>query len=75
MQEYPKEYIFPLEGEDHILAQVAVSPLKDKFLAEVQLVQKESRKIIKHLGSIYDAESEEEALDQGVSLLGTYLRS
>jgi len=71
--EYPKDFFIKLEGENFLDGRLTVNSSKKGFSVEVSLVQKESRKIHKHIDSLYYFPEEREALDQGVQCLARFI--
>ena len=48
--------------------------MEKSFSVEIDVVQKESRKIFKHVDILYHFEDEQEAIDAGVQRLSQFLK-
>lgn len=71
--DYPKDFYVCLDGEDFLDGRLIVNSTKKGFSVEITLVQKESRKIQKHIGTLYCLENEREAIDRGVQQLARFI--
>lgn len=70
MQPVSKDYIVELTGaSDFLEGRITVTPMNDRYMAEVNLVLKESGKIYKNIKNIYDQYDEEEIVRLGVQAL------
>ena len=74
LNEFPIEHFLPIEDEPFFLCRVSIFPVKDKFISELDIVQKESLKIYKHVETLYNQENVEEALNNGIETLARFLR-
>lgn len=72
--EYPCEMFVPFEGDDFHEGRLTVNLLKNGFSVDVELVQKESKKIVKPIKTLYDLDSEQEACDRGMQELASFVR-
>ncbi len=72
-KDYPCEYLVKIENEPFILGRITVNKLTDSFFIEIDLIQKDSRKILKHLESIYDLDDDEEGLREAFEKLKGHL--
>ena len=71
--DYPKDFFVRLEGENFLDGRITVNWSKQGFSVEVALVQKESRKIHKHIDTMYYFLEEREAIDRGVQRLARFI--
>ena len=71
--DYPKDFFVRLEGENFLDGRITVNWSKQGFSVEVSLVQKESRKIHKHIDTMYYFLEEREAIDRGVQRLARFI--
>ncbi len=69
-----QEYFLEIEGEKSRVGRVIISRHHDGFAAEVDIVQRESKKIWWHVTRIYRCCDEREALDEAVYSLTTFLK-
>ncbi|MFY7993409.1 MAG: hypothetical protein ACOVP4_08975 [Bacteriovoracaceae bacterium] len=69
MSEYPKEHYIELDNNPYLMGRIAINHIKEEFIAEVDIVHKESHKIYRHIGILYSGHSAEEALISGVQRL------
>jgi hypothetical protein len=73
IQEYPIEHFLPIEGEPYFLCRVSIFKTAKGFISELDVVQKETFKIFKHVETLYAQDSAEEALNNGVETLARFL--
>ncbi len=71
--EYPKDYFVRLDGENFLDGRITINWAKQGFSVEVALVQKESRKIHKHIDTMYYFTEEREAIDRGVQRFACFI--
>lgn len=74
LKEYPCELFVPFDGDDFHEGRLTINLLKKGFSVDVELVQKESRKIVKPIKTLYGLDSEQEACDRGMQELATFVR-
>lgn len=74
-KDYPCEYFVPFEGDDFHEGRLTVNFVNQSHCVEVDLIQKESKKILRHLNTLYRLDSEQEALDQGMQELSLFLKN
>lgn len=72
--EFPFEAFIKLEGDPYYVGRITLTKVGESFLAEVDIVHAESRKIYKHIDNIYGQPDPKEALDLGVQKLGQFLK-
>ena len=72
---YPLEKYIELENNPYLLGRITINQVKDEFIAEVDIIHRESHKIFKHVEIIYRQYSAEEALITGVQRLRAFLES
>ena len=71
--EFPAEYFIKLEGQDFLLGRLSVNKLNHTFWVEVDIVQKESKKIWAHVGDLHGIVDLDEAIHNSVQALANYL--
>ena len=69
MSEYPKEHYIELENNPYLMGRIAINHIKDDFVAEIDIIHKESHKIYRHIDILYSGYSAEEALISGIQRL------
>lgn len=72
MEEYPQDYFVKIENEEHHIGRITVNKAK-RFNVEIDIVQKESKKIFHHVDMLFDIEDKTEAIDTGVQVLSKFL--
>lgn len=70
----PQDFFVPIENSDFLLGRITLNIDRNKFTTEVVLIQKESKKIYKHIFNLYDFEDPQEAIDQSMYKFGQYLK-
>lgn len=73
MNDYPQEKYIELENNPYLLGRITLHQVKEQFHAEVDIINKESHKIFKHIDIIYYQLTAEEALIVGVQRLRKFL--
>lgn len=73
--EYPKEFFVDVPGVDYLVARITLTKMKTDFMAEIDVIMRESGKIWSHAGSLYKISDEVEALDRSVQFLADYFKS
>lgn len=71
--EFPAEFFIKLEGQDFLLGRLSVNKMNQSFWVEIDIVQKESKKIWAHVGNLYNISELDEAVDRSVQTLSDYL--
>jgi hypothetical protein len=72
--EFPQEYFIKLEGQDFLLGRLSINKLNHAFWVEVDIVQKESRKIWAHVADLHGIVDLDEAIDKSVQTLADFLK-
>ncbi len=72
--EFPKEYFVELQGEDYLVGRLLVNKMHQSFWVEIDIVQKESKKIWAHVGDLHRISDFDDATYQSVQLLADYLK-
>jgi hypothetical protein len=72
--EFPAEYFLKLEGQEFLLGRLSINKMNYSFWVEIDIVQKESKKIWAHVGNLYGIKELDEAVDQSVQCLSDYLQ-
>ena len=73
ISEFPAEFFIKLEGQDFLLGRLSVNKMNDSFWVEIDIVQKESKKIWAHVGNLYGVNELDEAIDRSVQTLSDYV--
>lgn len=74
ISEFPAEYFIKLEGQDFLLGRLAINKMNNGFWVEIDIVQKESKKIFAHVGNLYNVADLDEAITSSVQMLSGYVR-
>lgn len=72
--EFPAEYFIKLDGQDFLLGRLSVNKLNNAFWVEVDIVQKESKKIWAHVGDLHGIVDLDEALHKSVQTLADFVK-
>jgi hypothetical protein len=72
---YPIEKYIDLENNPYLLGRITVTQVQDEFVAEVDIIHRESHKIFKHIDIIYRRPNGEEALIEGIQKLKVFLET
>ncbi|MDO9180810.1 MAG: hypothetical protein Q7U04_00310 [Bacteriovorax sp.] len=75
ISEFPAEFFIKLEGQDFLLGRLSINKMNQSFWVEIDIVQKESKKIWAHVGNLYGINELDEALDRSVQTLSDYLKT
>ena len=75
MKEFPTEKYIELENNPYLIGRITLNQVKDEFLAEIDIIHRESHKIFKHVDIVYQQYSAEEALIVGVQRLRQFLEA
>ena len=70
---FPSEQYIELENNPYLWGRITIHQIKEKFMAEVDIVYKETHKIFQHVSILYDQYSEEEAIVLAVQNLKNFL--
>lgn len=73
-KEFPHELFVEIEQQDFYLGRLSISKLVRGHVVEVSIVQRESKKILKHVDTLYEIEEYSEAVDRGVQKLSHFLK-
>jgi hypothetical protein len=73
MNDFPQEKYIELENNPYLLGRLSVHHVKEDYHVEVDIINKESHKIFKHVAIIYHQYSSEEAIISGVQRLRKFL--
>jgi len=72
--EFPTEYFVKLEGNEFLLGRLSINKMNASFWVEVDIVQKESKKIYAHVGNLYNVSDLDEAVISSVQMLSKYVK-
>jgi hypothetical protein len=73
LEEYPQDYFIKLDQSEFQVGRLTLNQLGNQFSIEIDIVQKESKKIFKHVGILYNFQEKNEAIDAGVQHLSHFL--
>lgn len=74
IREFPAEFFVKLEGNDFLLGRLSINKMNSSYWVEIDIVQKESKKIYAHVGNVYNISELDEAVDRSVQTLADYLK-
>lgn len=74
ISEFPAEFFVKLEGNEFLLGRLSINKMKASYWVEIDIVQKESKKIYAHVGNVYDISELDEAVDRSVQTLSDFLK-
>ncbi len=72
--EYPQDYFLELENNEFFIGRITINFVDNMFTTEIDIVQKESKKIFRHVGILYRLRDKDEAIDRSVQFLSDFLR-
>ncbi len=72
--EFPAEYFIKLDGQEFLLGRLSINKMNSSFWVEVDIVQKESKKIFAHVGNLYNVADLDEAITSSVQMLSKYVK-
>lgn len=72
--EYPQDFFVNIESEQNRLGRITINLHSDAFTVEIDIVQKDSRKIWHHIDTLYKVDNRDDALQLGVQRLSQFLR-
>lgn len=72
--EFPAEFFIKLEGQDFLLGRLSINKMNGSYWVEVDIVQKESKKIFAHVGNLYNTRDLDEAVTNSVQMLSSYVK-
>jgi hypothetical protein len=73
-REYPQDFFIEINGDDYRVGRLTLSLLTQAFSVEIAIVQKESKKIVHHVETLYGISDRDEALASGVQRLSQFLK-
>ncbi len=71
--EYPQDFFINIDNDQHRLGRITLNLHSDGFVVEIDIVQKESRKIWHHVDTLYKLENNDDALQLAVQRLSQFL--
>ena len=71
--EFPAEYFIKLDGQDFLLGRLSINKMNSSYWVEIDIVQKESKKIFAHVGNLYNTSDLDEAVTRSVQMLASYV--
>lgn len=75
IKEFPAEYFIELLGEEYLVGRLLINRMNNSFWVEVDIVQKESKKIWAHIGDLHHIADLDEATHRSVQMLSDYLKN
>jgi hypothetical protein len=72
--EFPTEFFIKLDGQEFLLGRLSINKMNSSFWVEVDIVQKESKKIFAHVGNLYNVSDLDEAVTSSVQMLSSYVK-
>lgn len=75
IKEFPAEFFVKLEGQEYLLGRLSVNKMNSSYWVEIDIVQKESKKIFAHVGNVYNINELDEAVDRSVQTLSDFLKN
>lgn len=72
--EFPAEYFIKLDGQEFLLGRLSINKMNSSFWVEIDIVQKESKKIFAHVGNLYNVADLDEAITSSVQMLSKYVK-
>lgn len=72
--EFPADYFIKLEGQEYLLGRLSINKMNNSFWVEIDIVQKESKKIFAHVGNLYNVSDLDEAITSSVQMLSKYVK-
>ena len=74
IKEFPAEFFIKLDGQDFLLGRLSINKMNTSFWVEIDIVQKESKKIFAHVGNLYNVSDIDEAVTSSVQMLSKYVK-
>lgn len=74
IREFPADFFIKLEGQEFLLGRLSINKMNDSFWVEVDIVQKESKKIFAHVGNLYNVSELDEAVTMSVQMLSKFVK-
>lgn len=72
--EYPQDFFVNIESELNRLGRITLNLHGETFTVEIDIVQKDSRKIWHHVDTLYKLDDRDNALQLGVQRLSQFLQ-
>ena len=73
INEFPAEFFIKIDGHEFLLGRLSINKMNESFWVEIDIVQKESKKIWSHVGNLYGIKELDEAIDRSVQFLSDHL--
>jgi len=74
-KEFPHEFFVEITQQEFYLGRITVNKMPKGHTCEISIVQRESKKIIKHVDTLYEIEEYAEAVDRAVQKLSHFLKN
>ena len=71
--EFPFETYVPLEKEEHFVGRIVINKINEGYFSEIDIVNRESKKIFYHVGQLFDRPDFTDLLDLSVQRLSEFL--
>ena len=65
LETFPMEKLVEFTNDPFFLGRIVVHKVKERFHVEVDVVNKESHKIYRHIGTLYDFDDARDAMEMG----------
>ncbi len=72
--EFPADYFIKLDGQEFLLGRLSINKMNNSFWVEIDIVQKESKKIFAHVGNLYNVSDLDEAITSSVQMLSKFVK-
>ena len=72
--EFPADYFIKLEGQEFLLGRLSINKMNSSYWVEIDVVQKESKKIFAHVGNLYNVSELDEAITMSVQMLSKFIK-
>lgn len=73
--EFPAEFFIKVEGQEYLLGRLSINKMTGSYWVEIDIVQKESKKIWVHVTDLYGITEVDEAIDRSVQVLSDYFKN
>jgi len=73
-EEFPQEFFIELVSNENFLGRLTVNKVSASFTCEIDIVQRESRKIFHHIKILYNLPDKFEAIESGRQRLGQFVQ-
>jgi hypothetical protein len=71
--EFPQDLFIKIENEEYRIGRITINSISGKFNAEIDIVQKESKKIWQHIDILYNYTDMDDLIAASVQCFSNYL--